>query len=113
MRREDSFAGARRDHVYEPEKVLVGMSVDVNIRVEEIPAATPVPRESVGGIGAHAFVLVIADGVAARRDVDIDDWPATLVVVRAGLKPGELVAVDPKGAVAGAHVRAKVMPCGL
>jgi len=80
-----------------PEKVLVGMSVDVNISVETIPGATTIPRESVGGAAAHPFVLVVAGGVVSRRDVDIDDWPAPLVVVRAGLRPGELVAVDPKG----------------
>lgn len=96
-----------------PERVLVGMSVDVNVSVETMPAATTVPRESVGGAGAHPFVLVVTDGLVARRDVDIDDWPAPLVVVRAGLRPGELVAVDPKGAVAGARVRAKVMLDGL
>jgi RND family efflux transporter MFP subunit len=91
-----------------PADVLVGMAVDVNVSVAVLKAAVTIPREAVGGGGARPFVLVVADGQVARRDVTIDDWPAPLVVVRSGLAQGERILIDPKGAAVGASVRAKV-----
>lgn len=91
-----------------PKDVLVGMSVDVNVSVETIPSAVTVPREAVGGAGNHPFVLVVDGDRVALRAVVVDDWPASIVVVRSGLKQGELVALDPRGAVPGARVRAVV-----
>ena len=98
-----------------PTNVLMGMSVDVNVSVETIPSAVTVPREAVGGGGGGdpSFVLVVTDGVVARRGITVDDWPAPLVVVRSGLKEGELTLVDPKGAKIGARVRTKGASNGL
>ena len=93
--------------------VLVGSSVDVNVSVETFRSAVTVPRESVGGGGQHPFVLIVTDGRVTRRNVTVDDWPAPVVVVRSGLKEGELILVDPTGAAAGARVRAKVTLNGL
>ena len=96
-----------------PKKTLIGMSVDINISVEELRKALVVPRESVGGVGAQPFVLVVIGGRALRRNVTVDDWPAELVVVREGLKNGELVAVDPKSVANNARVRVNAGARGL
>jgi len=103
-------ATVRFAYEHPPANILVGMSVDVNVSVEVLPSAVTIPRESVGGGGARTFVLIVTDGRVARRDVTIDDWPAPLVVVRSGLKQGDVILVDPTGAVVGARVRARVTP---
>lgn len=91
-----------------PRGILVGMSVDVNVNVETIKSAITIPSEAVGGAGPHPYVLVVVLGRVVRRDIVVDDWPASLVVVRSGLLPGELVALNPRGATVSAKVRAKV-----
>jgi len=96
-----------------PTGVLVGMSVDVNVSVATLLAAVTIPRESVGGGGTHSFVLVISGESVQRREVRVDDWPAAVVVVHSGIKPGELVALDPKAAAVGASVRARITPDGV
>ena len=96
-----------------PKSILVGMSVDVNVSVETIKSALTIPSEAVGGAGAHPYVLVVALGRVVRRDIVVDDWPASLVVVRSGLAQGELVALNPKGATVGGSVRVKVRPDDL
>lgn len=96
-----------------PTDVLVGMSVDVNVSVETIKSALTIPSEAVGGAGAHPYVLVVVAGRVVRRDVVVDDWPGSNLVVRSGLAQGELVALNPKGAAVGASVRPQVKPDGL
>jgi RND family efflux transporter MFP subunit len=96
-----------------PTHVLVGMSVDVNISVDALSSAVTIPRESVGGGGVRPFVLIVTDGLVARRNVTIDDWPAPLVVVRSGLEPGDRILVDPTGAAVGGRVRTQVKPDAL
>ena len=89
------------------------MSVDVNVSVETIKSALTIPSEAVGGAGAHPYVLVVDLGRVARRDIVVDDWPSSLVVVRSGLAQGDLVALNPKGAAVGVSVRVKVLPDDL
>jgi RND family efflux transporter MFP subunit len=96
-----------------PDGVLVGMSVDVNVSVGTVLAAVTVPRESVGGSGAHSFVLIVSGRSVERREIAVDDWPAPVVVVRSGIKAGDLVALDPKAAAVGARVRARIIPDGV
>ena len=96
-----------------PDGVLVGMSVDVNVSVATVLAAVTVPRESVGGSGAHAFVLIVSGRSVERREIAVDDWPAPVVVVRSGLNAGDLVALDPKAATVGGSVRARIVPDGV
>jgi multidrug efflux pump subunit AcrA (membrane-fusion protein) len=84
---------------------LVGMSMDVNVHVEVVPDALTVPREAVGGTGSDAFVLLVDEGSVVHRSVVVDDWPAADAIVHRGLASGDLIALDPKAAVAGAKVR--------
>jgi RND family efflux transporter MFP subunit len=107
----DPLTGAatvRFAYVSAPEHPLIGMSVDVNVSIEAIAAAITIPREAVGGAGGNPFVLVVAHDRVERREISVDDWPAAAVVVRAGVEPGELIALDPKSAIGGARVHAEV-----
>lgn len=91
-----------------PASGLVGMSVDINVLVETLESALTVPREAVGGVGTGTFVLLVRDGLVARREVIADDWPAEALVVSSGLAAGDVIALDPRAAVVGAHVRAQL-----
>ncbi len=95
-----------------PKDLLLGMSVDVNVSVESIASAVTIPREAVGGGGEHPFVLIVSGGRVEERAITVDDWPASIVVVRSGLEQGELTLLDPKGAAVGAKVRSKVTASG-
>jgi len=91
-----------------PKGALVGMSVDVNVEVAFVPAAVTIPREAIGGDRANAYVLVVIGERVERRTIEIEDWPAPSVVVRSGVKAGDLVVTDPTAAVVDAHVRTTV-----
>jgi hypothetical protein len=100
-------------YVSAPTNPLIGMSVDVNVSVASLAAATTIPREAVGGANGRPFVLVVSHQQVERREVKVDDWPAAAVVVKAGIKPGELIALDPKSATNGARVRPQEMRDGV
>ncbi len=106
-------ATVRFSYDTKPEGVLVGMSVDVDLVVGSTNGAVTIAREAVGIAGNSAFVLVVAHDRVERRPITLDDWPATWVVVRSGVAAGELVALDPSSAVAGALVRARLESDGL
>lgn len=91
-----------------PTSALLGMSVDLNVSVARVPAATTIPREAVGSDDGRAFVLIVVDGRVERRAITIEDWPASSVVVRSGIVAGDVIVLDPKAAVAGARVRVTV-----
>jgi len=91
-----------------PKAALVGMSVDVNVQVAFVPSAVTIPREAIAGDRATAYVLVVVGDRVERRAIEIEDWPAPSVVVRSGVKPGDLVVIDPTAAVVGAQVRTAV-----
>lgn len=101
-------ATVRFSYKTQPPEILVGASVDVNISVGSVPNALVIPRESIGTVQGRSFVLVVKDGVAQRREVSVDDWPAEWVVITRGLKASELVAIDPRGASPGSDVRVEV-----
>jgi RND family efflux transporter MFP subunit len=91
-----------------PEDVLVGASVDINVRVDQLENARLIPRDAVEGSERDAHVLVVQDGIVKRRDVQMRDWPAQWVVITKGLEKGELVVKDPRAADQGDKVRPKV-----
>ncbi len=111
--RQTGAGTVRFAYEHAPTETLLGMSVDVNIRIDSVASAVTIPRESVGGDGSHPFVLILTEDQVARRAVTIDDWPAPRVVVRSGLQVGDRILFDPTSAAVGARVRAKVMPDGL
>lgn len=83
----------------------VGMSLDVNLIIEEHPQALVVPRSAVAGSGAETWVLKVSDGRTVRQVVEVIDWPAESLVVVDGLALAELVVLEPKTVAAGSEVR--------
>lgn len=82
-----------------------GLSLDVNLTVDEHPDAVTVPRAAVADLGSEPWVLVVDGGRTARRPVAVIDWPAPRVVVQEGLEPGERVVLTPDDVPDGIEVR--------
>lgn len=85
--------------------VPVGLSLDVNLEVQEHREALTVPRSAVAGLGGQARVLVVENGRTQWRDVEVIDWPAPRLVVMSGLEVGESVVLEPWKAPENADVR--------
>lgn len=86
-----------------PVTAPVGLTVAVNIIVDQQDAALTVPRSAL--LSGDA-VLVLAEGIAIRRSVTVIDWPAARLVVTDGLVPGDIVIVDSTGITEGQTVSA-------
>lgn len=83
-----------------------GLTVTVNIVIEQRARAISVPRSAIVQSGGEARVLVVAaDGKVAERRIDFIDWPAESVIVTRGLQGGERILTDPESAVPGEKVR--------
>lgn len=78
-----------------PVSLPVGLTVNANVIVEEVPDALSVPRRAIITEGTQSHVLVIANGVATIRAIAFDDWPAERVIVTDGLVAGDVVILDP------------------
>ncbi|WP_137150805.1 efflux RND transporter periplasmic adaptor subunit [Devosia sp. FKR38] len=89
-----------------PVSLPVGLTVNANVIVEEVADALSIPRRAIITEGTQSHVLVIADGVAATRDIQFDDWPAERVIVTDGLVAGDVVILDPAGIKPGDMVTA-------
>lgn len=98
--RVDSTTGGREIRIAfdEPVSLPVGLTVNANVIVNEVESALSLPRGAIVSEGAQSHVLVLEDGVTARRDVQFQDWPAERVIVTDGLRAGDTVVMDP-GAV--------------
>ncbi len=90
----------------EPVSLPVGQTVNANVIVDEVANALSIPRSAIVTDGALSHVFIIANGVAVRRDIAFDDWPAERVVVTEGLATGDVVIVNPAGLEAGDLVSA-------
>lgn len=108
-RRIDRLSGAvivRLRFVGSAPDLPAGLSLDANLAVAEHVDALTVPRSAVAGLGGlQAWVMVVEGGRTLRRDVDVIDWPASLLVVRSGLEEGQQVALEPRRIAAGTDVR--------
>jgi RND family efflux transporter MFP subunit len=78
----------------------VGLTVTANITVDDRAEAITVPRAALQDGG----VLVVADGVAAWRAVEVIDWPAARLIVTGGLAVGDVVIADATGITDGQAV---------
>lgn len=83
-------------------RVIPDLSVSADVVLEEESSATVVPFEavmldsSVAGADPKPFVLVrAATGGWERRDVQLGIVSNTHAAIRGGLKPGEVVALEP------------------
>lgn len=87
-----------------PQDLPVGLTVAVNIVVEDLSSALTIPRAAISTDGAASFVLVDRGGIATRVPVQVVDWPADRLIVTAGLAPGDRLILTP--VAEGAQVRA-------
>jgi RND family efflux transporter MFP subunit len=84
--------------------LLVGMTAEINVITAEKPDALLIPASAL--VGSHVFV--IADGMAAVRDVKVGIRGRLRVEAVDGLAPGDaVVANPPAGLKAGERLHAK------
>ena len=92
-------------------RLLIGMTVDVNIVVAERPDALLLPPGAVhhdppqGGQPGAAYVLQPVEGRARRLDVELGAAGATAIEVRRGLTAGSQVIASPLSVSDGARIR--------
>lgn len=82
----------------------IGLTVNVNIIVEQRDSAITVPRSAIVTEDLVSFVYVIDGDRAVRRPVEYVDWPASRLIVTSGLTDGDSVIADPAGVSEGALV---------
>jgi RND family efflux transporter MFP subunit len=78
----------------------IGLTVTVNITVDDRAAALTVPRAALTGDA----VMVVEGGQAKRRAVVVIPWPASRLIVTSGLAVGDRVITDPAGLTDGETV---------
>lgn len=105
----DSATGGRAIRIAFDDKVSlpVGLTVNANVVVDEVPDALSVPRSAIVTEGADSHVLVITDGRAEVRSITFNDWPADRVIVTSGLAAGDTVIVDASAVKPGSMVTAE------
>ncbi len=94
-------------------RLPVGLSVDVNLEIARHPGATTVPRAAVAGLGVAPFVMLVRGDTVVKQNVTVIDWPSERIVVTAGVKSGDTLALSPKGVRAGVVVRTRLAPDAL
>lgn len=82
-----------------------GLTVTVNVIIEQRERAISVPRRAIVTSGGEARIRTVSrDGTVAERRVSFLDWPAENVIISAGLKSGERILADPEAAQPGEKV---------
>jgi RND family efflux transporter MFP subunit len=106
----DPATGAREARLQlleSPAEAPAGLTVTVNLIVDERQAALSVPRSAILQSGGEARVRVVdPEGIVRDRRVRIVDWPAERVIVETGLRPGERILASPNAARPGQKIRA-------
>ena len=99
-KRIDRLSGAaviRLQFAEEAPDLPAGLSLDVNLLIEEHRQALTVPRSAVGGLGgSQSWVLAIEAERTVRRPVEVIDWPAPRLVLLSGIAAGDRVVLAPK-----------------
>ncbi len=75
----------------------IGLTVTANITVDDRVAAITVPRAAIVTDATGDAVLILTDGQAQRRAVQVIDWPAARLIVTDGLAPGDVIISDATG----------------
>lgn len=89
----------------EPVTAPVGLTVTANIVIDRRDAALTVPRTAVLNEDGKPAVLVVADGIARLRPINVIEWPAARLIVTEGLAPGDVLILDATGIADGQSVR--------
>lgn len=84
----------------------IGLTVNLNIVVDEQPNAITVPRPAIVDAATQPAVLLVKGGRAVRTPIEFVDWPAGRLIVTSGLKAGDAVITNPSPAMIGARLLA-------
>ncbi|MBX9653671.1 efflux RND transporter periplasmic adaptor subunit [bacterium] len=87
-----------------------GLSVDVNVVVEERESALVVPRSSILDPELNPHVRIVEGDIVVERKISIIDWPARDIIVTSGLNPGDRVLLKPNALPIGTVVRMNLLP---
>jgi hypothetical protein len=86
-------------------RLLPGMSAEVTIHCLALPSALQVPVQAIYAHGEETYCFVEVGNQLVARVVTTGPDNETFVVIEAGLKPGERVALNPK-----AHLKEVSLP---
>jgi RND family efflux transporter MFP subunit len=81
----------------EPVVAPVGLTVTINIIVEQRETTLTIPRTAMVIDESGTSIFLLADGAAEKQAVTVIDWPAERLIVEHGLAEGDIVIVDPEG----------------
>lgn len=109
--RVDSATGARDVRLTLADAAIdapAGLTVTVNLIIEQRESAISIPRGAIIGTGGEARVRIVPrDGIVTERRISFIDWPAESVIVTSGLAPGDRVLADPEAAQPGEKVKVR------
>ena len=107
--RVDSATGARAvrlDFETPPASAPTGLTVSVNLIVEQRADAVSIPRSAILSPSSAPQVRLVSDtGEVSQQAISFIDWPSEKVIVTGGLKPGMRLLANPRSAEPGQHVR--------
>lgn len=108
--RVDPATGARAVRLafdQPPARAPAGLTVSVNLIVEERANAISIPRSAILTPSTAPRVrLVNESGEVSDQRITFVDWPSETVIVTSGLQPGLRILADPLAAEPGKRVRA-------
>jgi HlyD family secretion protein len=83
-----------------------GLTVTINLIVDQRGAALSIPRTAILQSGVNTRVRVVDnDNIVRERRLRVIDWPAERVIVESGLRPGERILASPNAALPGDKVK--------
>lgn len=86
--------------------VPAGLTVTVNLVIEELAQAISIPRQVILEVNGRQVVrLVDSEGVVREQTISFVDWPAEQVIVLDGLEAGDRILLDPDAALPGEAVK--------
>jgi len=107
--RVDPATGARAVRLafdQPPARAPAGLTVSVNLIVEQRQNAISIPRSAILGPSTAPRVRLVNEaGEVAEQRISFVDWPSETVIVNSGLKPGLRILADPLAAEPGKRVR--------
>jgi RND family efflux transporter MFP subunit len=90
-----------------------GLTVTVNLVIEQRERAISVPRSAIIQSSGEASVRIVSrDGIVTQRRIGFIEWPAERVIVTSGLQPGERILADPDAAQPGDKVKMRATDQG-
>lgn len=108
--RVDPATGARAVRLafdQPPARAPAGLTVSVNLLVEQRANAISIPRSAILTPSTTPRVRIVNDAnEVTEQPISFVDWPSETVIITSGLKPGLRILADPFAAGPGTRVRA-------